>query len=1088
MSSGAERFIEQLSKREMLPEAIINRLWDKVANSSSVPSARALATFLVDKGHLTREQADEAMAASKPKREPKPKKPKAKPTKAKASKSASDDPFDETSASKKVGAKDSGKKAGKKTYKKQTKGDNEFDTPLMLLGGGGLILGLLIIGGILWVLFRESGDDRFKEAQLAYEGGNYNQAIGEFEYFVEKFSNHERFSEARVQLGISKIRRAAESSAKKCLETAKEQIPLIEDEEEAFIAAQEDLASVLPEAAQQLSEIADAATELEAIEEYVGLTNEALKLCANTKYLPSRLRDEQKLRQIEEVLARIDLRKVALEQLKATIAEMRKAIDSGDTRIAYASHAAFTKAHPEKADDPELVEAVAATSQAEKDGIRFVEDSKQALTTEAKSPVTAQVATADRRSTTPAPANGISVIHYQGGAYAFNRRDGKLLWRRSVGASLKPAAPLLIDGDCLLVDSTNQELVRVNSQTGKLVWRAPLEDDVAQPVVSEGRVLLAGASGNLHIVDAGSGEVAGHVRFAQALQTAPVVYSAAKRIYLVGERSSLYTLDATTLECLGVFYLGHANGTVQSPPVMVLNRLIVAENDGASTSSLNVLGLDESGVVAKQLEYEGEAASRLNGLMTQPPEVFGKRFAVTTDSGYTSVFEASSESETSAITRLATRDNSRRVLSMPYTAVSNQMLWVAGTGLTRYSIQPGSNRLPAKEPEEPFRGDVFVHPLEVADGVVIHVRRRRGRAGATVAASDLKTGAVYWETDIAVPAAGAPVAAANNSLLYTTASGKVFVVDAAARNSGVAERSSSVTAPSNAAILDTGASLPAGGVYTSSATGAGLVISTDGDMAIEPLELPGGLAGAPMSFAKGWLAPLAIGQLFYFDGRTGQALAAPFQPEQSASASVAWRGAGSTTIDNAPAIVVGNGRSKLYTVALVESPTPHLAPLAERTLETTVVRSRVSVVGNHAVVALSDSRLHAFKADTLEPAGDSELTAEVTWGPYEAGKMTLLATADGNVHAFDPTNLKQPIWTQSSAITQLAGPPETTGDSVALAYIGGLLELRNLRTGKLTSQTQIGQAIASPPVRRGDELLVAAHDGSLLFVNPDQGE
>ena len=623
----------------------------------------------------------------------------------------------------------------------------------MLLGGGGLLLLLLCGGGITYLLFSESGDERLEAARTAFEAGSYTQAIQDYEQFLENFAGHDGESLARVTLGIARIRALPVSNSEQRLAVAKQEIPQIETEE-AFASVKEDLASLLPAIARGLADRADAATELDEIKQQSDATRDALVLCANSNYIPSQLRDQRELDEIERVLARIERRQIALEELAATIANMATAVEQGDTRTAYATHAEFVRAHPEKAGDAKLLESVAAASRAEQDGIRYVEERIDPLTAEAKTAVTAAVATAELRVRGRAPSQGVAVVQFQGVVYALNRSDGRLLWRRPVDVATRPVEPLLIGDDCLLADARRKELVRVNAQSGKLVWRVPLDDEFAQPAVLGDRLLVAGASGRLHVVDAASGARVGYVQFAQPLRSGAAVAAEAGRVFLVGEHSSVYTLDADSLNCLGVYYLGHAKGTVATRPAVVLNRVLVAENDGATTSSLHVFGLDENGVVAQQLMGEDRGESRLSGLVTRVPQVFGKRFAVTTDNGYISVYEASAEDGQAAITQLAIRDSRRRARSTRYTAVVNEQLWIAGTGLARYSVQPSGNRLPAQEIDEPFRGDTFVSPLRTADDVVVHVRRRRGRVGATVAATDTKTGSVYWQTDIAVPAAG----------------------------------------------------------------------------------------------------------------------------------------------------------------------------------------------------------------------------------------------------------------------------------------------------------------------------------------------
>ena len=1090
MSSSAERFIEELAKREALPESVIKRLWDKVADSSSVPPARALAQFLVDKGHLTREQADQALDASKPIRKPK-KPPEPKPAEVEIDVSViAEDPNEAMAdAIKGRDPKDAKRKKGKKKYVKKTRGENEFDTPLMLLGGGGLVVLVLCVAGIIWLLFSESGDERLLTARTAFEAGSYTQAIQDYELFLEKFSRHEGRSIARVTLGIARIRQALETNPELRLEIAKREIKAIESEEE-FPTAQEDLASLLPGIAKGLSEKADAAESLEEIEKYVKLTEEALVLCANSKYLPSRLRDEAEIDRIDELLARIGQRQVALGALEETIATMKQAIASGDTRTAYASHAQFTKAHPEKAADVELAATVAATSEAEQAGIKFVEEPIKAKTTEAKTSVKAAVAMADRRRTAEAPAEGVTVVRYQGGAYAFNRRDGRLLWRRPLGATLERVEPVVIGSDCLLVDSARQEILRVGAVTNKLVWRTPLEDDIAQPVMLGDRILAAGKSGKLHVLDANKGDRIGYVQFAQALQSAPVVYSKLDRVFLVGDHSSVYSLDAKNLGCLGVFYLGHAVGTVVSPPAVVLNRVLVLENDGAATSSLHIFGLDENGVIKNKLNANETPGSRLPGLVTRTPKVFGKRFVVMTESGHIGVYEASSEEDTAALTLLAERGSRRRLRSTPYAAISNQQLWVAGSGLSRYSIQPSGSRLPVREVKEPFRGDTFVHPLRVADKVVIHVRRRRGRAGATVGATDLQTGDVYWETDIAVPAAGAPVSAANGGgLLHATAGGNVFLVDQAAVRSGVADKviGEIGAGPSTEAIhFDAGQASAGAGVYGSTNSGFAVGVSASGGASeVHLLRLPGPLAGPPTRFADGWLAASPVGQVLYFDGRSGRPLAAPFQPELSPRATLDWRPPGIASVEGKPIAFFTDGRANLYALEVIQSPpVSFISPRAQHILQEGRFASRVAVVGDRVAVATLDDKLKFFSTDTLELIDEVQLGTGLVWGPYPAGERVVAAVADNRLVSYSASTPVDSSWAVELESASLAGKPRIDGDNLLLTMHTGVLELRLLQSGEIVARSEMGQTLAAGATVLGKDLLVAASDGALLFVEP----
>ncbi len=142
------------------------------------------------------------------------------------------------------------------------------------------------------------------------------------------------------------------------------------------------------------------------------------------------------------------------------------------------------------------------------------------------------------------------------------------------------------------------------------------------------------------------------------------------------------------------------------------------------------------------------------------------------------VFEVSAEDDEQPIVLLASRQPTRARRGPRFGQVVGSDLWLADTGLAKYSIAPTGNRLPVREVADPFRRDSFVHPLEVIDGVLVHARKRPGKPGVTIGATDLRNGKSYWQTDLAAPRAGAPVSKAGDSaILHATAGGRVFQLD-----------------------------------------------------------------------------------------------------------------------------------------------------------------------------------------------------------------------------------------------------------------------------------------------------------------------
>ena len=1095
---SAEQFINELESRGWLSEKVLAKVRGKIAGRSL--DAESIAQFLVSKGQLTQEQVDQVFDAEladdeQPLVDPLDELP-ADDELPGDDELPDDDELPEdlgdpltagTSESTSVlSSSDGGDSAKKKRRREKRRKDrqqkqNEWDSPLMLIGGGGLILLLLCGAGVYYLLIRGSGDELFKVAQGSFEEESYSQAITQFNQFLEDYTTHESVGAAQVYLGLSLIRQALETANdhEEALKRSQAEIPKMEQTAN-FEVAQRDLAAILPRIASGLVTKADAAEDLDAINKYVGLTNSALELNLNNKYVPQQYRNKPEIQRAKEILKRIERRRSSLEALKQTLDTMQSAISSGDVRPAYEAHAVLIKEHPELASKPELSKAIADSAMAEQDAVRFIEELISPQTTEPDSPVAAVVATADQRRSGSAPTQGEAVFQFQGVLYGFNAADGALLWRRRVGESFVGATPLLIDNACIAIDARRNELVRIATATGKLQWRVALDDELSQPVVLQDRVLVPSKSGRLHVVQVDSGRRSGYLQFAQPLISAPAVDRESGRVFLVGEHSSVYTLAADDLRCLSVYYLGHAKGAVQAPPATVLGRVLVAENDGRKTSTLHVLALNENGVIDKEVDQ-----IRLKGLSPGSPVVFGRRLATLTDTGHITVYEVSPEDVTAELTEIASRrPPPRRDPTQRYAVLVESHFWVAGLELAKYSINPAGNRLPVLDVKDKFREDVFTSPLIVRGNVLLHARRRRGEAGLTVGATDTKTGQAYWETDVAVPSAGAPSAAIQTGkLIQTTASGRVYSIGVqAGQPSSVATPAYAEASPMNSA-LQSGALTTDGGLLMSSA-GSDWILRVGADAQARWTQLPDSLACEPTRFADGWLAALQVGQVFYISSDPSKSLAVPFQPENPTGPPRTWYPLGASVVDSRPTAVVTNG-GNLYTLELREDDPPQVEVLSELELDRPLT-TRVAIAAEKAIAGRADGSVAVFDALSLDPLIESEPGPPIVWGPYQVGGQVLLANAAGQLLCYDLTASLQgtiaPQWRQELPTAELIGGPLPTGGSVVLASRNGLLHTITLDEGAVRS-IDLKEPLGSQPRLANEQLVVAAADGSVLFVD-----
>lgn len=634
--------------------------------------------------------------------------------------------------------------------------------------------------------------------------------------------------------------------------------------------------------------------------------------------------------------------------------------------------------------------------------------------------------------------------------------------------------PVVVDGDFLCFDSTAQELLRLSQPSGELAWRLPLKEQATQPVIAGKKAFVAGESGNLHVIDLDSGNRLGYVKFAQPLRVPPTADSSGKRLYAVGDHSSLYTLSVDDLRCLGVHYLGHDRGAIAVSPVVVLNKFAVSENDGVETCRLHLFEIDSDGVIAKQL-----ASPRLQGLITQQPLVDGRRLIAATDRGHVSVYDITSSADESALNRLASREPTRRQPSSSVIGLAAGHLWIGENQLTKYSIDPTNTSITVQNTAENYPNASFLAPPIAFGDTLVHFRKSRGQPSVTVTATNGKTGATYWETSVGLRPAGAPAATSSpRGLLQATASGKVFVFDREAITARVQDTPLPVgAAPSSAKPLDTRLVLPDGKIVFAAKSSPDVLLY-DPSSPNRPLSwshLPSSLACEPTLFGSGWLAPLEIGQVLYLDG-TGKPLAAPFQPPLKPGTTRTWLPA--ETVDEKQ-FVISDGVENVALVELRPTPQPNLNAAKEAGLGATNLTSRLATVGSRVFAGAKDARLAVFTLPELEAGDPVTLPGEVTWGPYAVGDRVLAATADGKLVAIVADGSS--AWQQN--VPQPLGPPLLQGDAVLLSFADGKLLKLQMADGSEAGRVDLKQPLAAAVAEFEQRLAVATDDGSVLILN-----
>lgn len=962
-----------------------------------------------------------------------------------------------------------------------------WDSPLMLVGGGALLLFLIAGGALFLTLRRESGDLLLKPADDDYESGSYTQAITKYKDFLDRFPNHPRASRSRVRRGLAQIRQAVEGGANwpKALETATEVLGEIAAEDD-FREAHSELASLLPAIAKGLAD--DAAKAPDAAT--VALSHETLAMV--DKYVLKSLQNKVVLDEVRASLA-ITSRGLAREaELDRAVAAMKAALAEGKTGAAYEVRYALVKQYPDLATSEKLGAMTAEVSKAQQAAVRFVEAEQAAEREEAPSPTTAEVALAACAGAEAPGARGHVVFAaFKGVTYALDAGTGRLLWRRATGPGAYAPTPVSAapESDVLVADAARRELLRLEGATGRLRWRHALGRPVeAPPAMAKGRALAAtaaGEGGTLHLIDLETGAASGRVELPQPVRVAPVVDSRRDAVYLVAEHSNLFVLSLAGGQCKEVVHLGHEPGGITAPPAAVANFLVLAENHKIDRSMLKVLAAEADGQGGFRLVQQDE----LPGHVDTAPLVSGRRLAVVTDCGAVRVYEISGTNVKQPLAKVAERgaEGPRDLVRFPL--LSGAQLWTAGDQLARFDVQTAMGQLTLKAVSDKDAGDVFLQAPVLAGDVLVHVRYRPGAPGVLVSAVDVEAGKRVWQARLGVPPAGELAAEASPpGVSVVNAAGDVFKVEAGAlKGRTVAGAPAAAIDPAQQGetprALGHCAVLPGGALVLSAAEGADRWFVFDpkaGGAKWAAAPLPGPLSCGPVPFGDGLLAPLAAGWVAWLDPRTGAERTGPFQPALAPGETLRWRLP--AVLEDGKEFVVADGARRLYRVGAKETPKPHLEALAEADLPGNVA-APVAVLGSVVWVVDEAGRLAAFTLPELERTEVGAVSGRCVWGPARAGSHVVLATDEGRVLLLD--GQKKVAADLAFEYGPLAGAPLEWDGGYLLASARGILwHVRPAAEGRWeeTGRVDAGLPLASGPAVLEKRVVVAAHDGALYAL------
>lgn len=960
-----------------------------------------------------------------------------------------------------------------------------WDSPLLVLGGGGLALLLLVTGGLLWSLFRTSGEDALALAESDYKSGAYTQAIAKVDAYLADYSNHKDVSKARVMRGLAMIRRHVEGARDwpAALDAAKTALVEISGED-AFPQSKAELAGLLPEIAEGLA--AQAADNADA--KLVAQANEALSLVK--QHVPAAIRNAERLEAVSASLE-VTQRTLAREnRLLETIRAVNVAAEKlqGTPGAAVAQHLAaaygarreLLKEFPKLADNLRLAEAMKQVSQAEIGAVTTLQETRDATTEEDPPKVRATLMLA-ARPVTAAGGGDPPTIEFataSGSITALNAATGEPLWRRMVG----PASTLspfhlagASAGDALIADNDRQELLRIESATGKLRWRLAVDEPFdAAPTLFGNELLLAMRSGKLYRIQLLSGKISGGWQLAHALSTAPAADVRKKLVYQLGAHSNLYVLSTEAPACREVLYLGHESGSILTPPLAVSRYLMIGENTGLKDSQLRVIQTDEAGLQLTAMQTEP-----LGGHVDTPPVVDGRMLHVATDRGGLYTFEIGAPGQGKALARVAQRAATLEEPLTHFPLVNNGRLWVAGSELARYSIQSTSGKLAPDGVS--LEQSIFLQPLESGADALLAVRRPAHGRGVSAAAIRPSNREIIWETTLSMPCIGGVFPAKDGqSMILLDVGGTVFHIAPAELGRGGFFSTGLPVRPwpetiDAATMADAPLPLDDGSwLYTIAArTDQLLSVAVDGSS--RWVSLPEALTSPPERFRGGVALAGQEGRVYVIDPARASNVLEPHQPRVPANQTL--RRFGPVAVDDLH-LLTGDEEGKLFLLVVKNEPLPHLEIERDVTLAEPIHGAPV-VLGKFAFAVNARDDLAAFALPSLEQVQTWALDGRPLWGPKRIGDRILLVTATNELGCWNEAG--ELAWKLPLQHGPLSGPPIARQDELVLLTKTGVV-LRVSADGAELAHVETGQSLLGAGAVIGEHVMAPGSDGALHLI------
>ena len=958
---------------------------------------------------------------------------------------------------------------------------NQWDSPLLLIGGGALGVLLLAAGLLVYSLTRGSASELFQKGEEDYRSGSYSTAIAVFDEFLKKYPSDPNSSLARVRRGMAQIRQVTDKASDPVqgLKAAQQVLPQIEVETESFNEARTELASILPDIADGFATKAKDEPDTAKRVELVAKTEAAIALVNNPSYIPSSLRKDQEVR-ISQIIEKLDAARRSIDQdrdLQTAVEKMTAAADQNQAATGYATRRELLKKYPALEISESLMAATYRLSQGEQSQIEVRDNPLPAAPAAAAEGVIA-IALSHAETAGTGATTGLVPVVVEGSLHAFDLGTGALKWHKYLGQGA-PAVVVTPTGDWLAVDVRTSTLCCFEPATGSIKWRHAPGERFFGPVVGTDVAYISCESGTIYEIALADGTSPRQVKLPQKLSTAVGLDSRRSRIYQLGDHSTLFALRMETLACEETSFLGHLEGSILVPPLVVLDHVVIAESPGINYSVLRTLAPTGEN---KQLQPTSKVF-RLAGRITEPLLTASRRVIAVTDLGQTSVIEIDPTSPQQSVREISKLEATDSEPTTTYPAVEANQVWLVGTRASAYEIQASLAQLARRWTLHP--GDRFVAPLQFSGGVLVHARRRGTQDGILVEACNPADGKAVWTTRIAQQLAAVLIHQPRSEVFAATRGGLLYSIPRDALRQGLYATPQLTPPLGGGPISLSQLSNLGNNQYLISGFGTGNrgilcnLEEKEKSRYTEFSSIDGSSRCTPLVLGSSVIVPLEKGPVQAVNPLTGEAPIFPFTPPLKAGAKFPWLSP--LLLEDGKNILLSDGGVMLYKLVERAGTPPQLALAGESTSTLPLAKQLARVASTIVGVGRGEAvdSLVTIHPQTLAVTETKKLAGRVTSGPFAALDLVLVATQPEGIIALGADGETKWILDYSD---QLAGPPVVLGSDLLLVSTSGKLVRVEGATGKIIATGEIGRVVTGVNAVLETRLAVAAADGQLLFV------